>query len=102
MRHEEARSAEAALEGMGLLEGGLDRVEAVERGEALDGAQRATVGLDGEQQAGADGLAVELHRARAADAVLAADVRAVEAGVVADEVGEEQARGDLGLVAVAR
>ena len=58
--------------------------------EALDGAERAAVGLHGEQEAGADGLAVELDGARAADALLAADVRPVQAGVVADEVGEEQ------------
>ena len=55
------------------------------------------VGLDGEHQARADGLAVELHRARAADAVLAADLRAGQA-LVADEVREQRARLDLGLV----
>ena len=38
------------------------------------------------------GLAVEENRARAADPVLAADVRAREAEVLAEEVHEELAR----------
>ena len=42
------------------------------------------------------GSPVELDRARAADAVLAADVGAGEAGLVADEVREQQPRLDLG------
>ena len=52
------------------------------------------VDLHGETQARADGDAVEPHRAGAADAVLAADVRARQAERVADEVGEEQPRLD--------
>ena len=54
--------------------------------------------LYGQQQAGADGLPVELHRAGAADAVLAADVGAGQPRLVADEVGEEQAGLDRALV----
>ena len=54
----------------------------------------AAVDLDREEEAGAHGDAVEPHRARAADAVLAADVRAGEAERVADEVGEQQPRLD--------
>ena len=45
--------------------------------------------------------AVEPHRARAADAVLAADVCPGEAEPVAEEVGEEEARLDLLAVAAA-
>ena len=41
-------------------------------------------------QAGAHGAAVELHGAGAADAVLAADVRAAQAERVAQEVGQQQ------------
>ncbi len=44
----------------------------------------------------ADGLAVEQHRAGAADAVLATDVGAREPEVLAEEVGEGAARLDLG------
>ena len=53
--------------------------------------------LHGEHQARAHWLAVQLHGARAAHAVLAPEVRAREARVVADEVAEQQARLDLAL-----
>ena len=53
------------------------------------------VGLDREQAAAAHRDAVEPHGAGAADAVLAADVRAGEAEAVAEEVGQEQARLDV-------
>src|SRR5262249_36567046 len=76
-----------------LVESLLERVElAAAPGERFDGADRTSARLDGEQQARADRLAVELDRARAADAVLAADVRAGQPGLVADGVGEEEAR----------
>ena len=67
-------------------------------GQALDGQQRAAVGLHGEHQARAHGLAVELDRARPADAVLAADVGAGQPGLVADEVRQQRARLDVALV----
>ena len=47
---------------------------------------RAAVGLHRERQAGARGDAVDAHRAGAADAVLAADVGAGRAELVAQEV----------------
>ena len=72
--------AEAALERVALVERPLERVQRRRRrGEPLDGPQRPAVGLHGEHQAGAHRLAVELHRAGAADAVLAADVGAGQA-----------------------
>ena len=54
--------------------------------------QLGAVGLDGEHQAGARGLAVDEDGAGAADAVLAADVGAGEPEVLAQEVDEELAR----------
>ena len=45
-------------------------------GEALDGRHLVPVGLDGEQRARLDRLAVEQHRAGAARRRVAADVRA--------------------------
>ena len=73
-------------------EGLLERVEGaglVGGGEALDRGDVGAVGLAGEQQAGPDGDAVEPDGARPAHAVLAADVRAPQAEVVAEEVGEQ-------------
>ena len=70
----------------------LERVELAVLHEALDRQDLRAVGLDGEHDAGARGLAIEQDRARAADPVLAADVRAREAEVLAQEVHEELAR----------
>ena len=66
--------------------------------QALDRRHRGAVDLDGEHQARAHRLTVHQHGAGAADAVLAADVRAGEAELVAQEVAEEQARLDVGGV----
>ena len=60
---------------------------------------RAAVDLDGEQHAALHRLPVELHGARAAVAGVAADVRAGQVEVVAEEVHEQAARLDLALVA---
>ena len=55
----------------------LQRAErAVGRGEPFDGLHLVPVGLHGEHDAGPRRLAVEEHRAGAADAVLAPDMRA--------------------------
>src|SRR5207249_11606900 len=59
--------------------------------EPLHGGQLRPVGLDGEQQAGTRGLAVDEDRARTADAVLATDVRAREPEVFPDEIDQELA-----------
>src|SRR5207253_2071887 len=85
-------SAEAALQGVMRAE----RLMQPPPLEPLDGANLTPVGLDGKRQARADGDAVELDGARAADAVLAADVRPRQAALVPQEVGEEQPGLDLG------
>jgi hypothetical protein len=55
-------------------------------GQRFHRPDRAPVDLHREHEAGAHRLAVDLHRARAADPVLAADVRAPHAEVVAQAV----------------
>ena len=62
------------------------------RRQAFDGAQSAAIGLHRERQAGARRHAVDLDRAGAADAVLAADMGAGRAEHVAQEVGQQHAR----------
>ena len=62
---------------------------AVVAGQVLDRADVRAVGLDGEHHAALDGLAVELDGAGAAVAGVAADVRAREVEIVADEVHEQ-------------
>src|SRR3712207_769863 len=86
--HQEAGRAEPTLQAVVLPERLLDGVQLVAGGQALDRGELGSVGLDGEQQAGPDRFTVHQHRAGAAHAVLAADVRAGEAEVLAEEVGE--------------
>ena len=96
--HDHARRAVAALQRVAILEGLLDRMQrAVLGGERLDGADLVAGGLHREGQARAAGLAVDQHRAGAADAVLAADMGAGEAELVAEEIGEEHANADVAL-----
>ena len=97
--HHEAGGAEAALQGVGLVEGFLDGMQMIGvGGQALDGEDVVAVGLHREEQAGADGLAVEKDGAGAADAMLAAHVGAGQVQVVADEVAEQQAGLHLALI----
>jgi hypothetical protein len=92
---DEARRAEAALQRVVLAEGLLQRREIIVVGQSLDGDDLAAFGLDREDQAGAYRLAVHQHGAGAADAVLAANVSAGEAKLVAQTIRESQPRLDL-------
>ena len=75
----------------------LQRVQAVRaRCHALHGRETVTARLDGEHQARPNRLPVELHRACPAHTVFAAQVSPRQAGLIADEVGEQEARLDLG------
>ncbi len=77
----------------------LQRMEStVLVGQALDGRNFMVVGLHGEHQAGAYGLAVEQDGAGAADAVLAADMGAGQRQIVTQKIAEQQARFDKTLI----
>ena len=83
-RQHEARRAEAALQGMTFMKGLLHGVERrVGRRQAFDRRHVVALGLDGEHQAGPDRRSIEEHRAAPANTVLAPNVRAGEAEVVA-------------------
>src|SRR5437667_35776 len=86
------RGAEAALQPVMLPERLLERVQPSVAHQSLHGRDVGAVRLHGEHQAGARGLAVDEHGAGAADAVLATDVGAGEAEVLAQEVHEQLAR----------
>src|SRR5438309_665597 len=90
-RHEHAWRAESALEPVVLAERLLERVELAVAHEPLDRQKLGAVGLDRQHDAGTRGFAVEQNSARAADAVLAADVRARQAQVLAEEIHEQLA-----------
>jgi hypothetical protein len=74
------------------MEALLDRIQLAVALEALDGHDLAAVGLHGQDGARLDGHAVEQHRARAAVRGVAADVRAGQPQVLAQEVDEQQPR----------
>ena len=59
-RHEDAGGTEAALQAVGLAEGGLQRMQRLAiRRQAFDGCEHVAVGLDGKEQAGPHRLAIE-------------------------------------------
>src|SRR4051794_13685796 len=86
---DQPRRAEAALHAAGLDERALPLVQlAVGRRDPLDGHDLAALGLRGKHETRADELAVEVHRARAALALLARVLRAGEVEVLAQR-GEQ-------------
>ena len=99
--HEEAGGAEAALQRVVIAEGLLQIRQLLAVGEPFHGAYLGAVSLNAEDQAGADRGVVQDHRAGTADAVLAAQVRAGVAQVVAEHVGERPARLDDQVVVAA-
>ena len=91
-RHQDAGGAEAALQGVMPPEGLLEDAKLALSGETFDCAHRSAVALDRELRAAAYGPSVDQHGAGAAHAVLAADVRAVQAQLVTQEIREQPAR----------
>src|SRR5712691_8726912 len=90
-------SAVAALQAVRLAEAVLQHAHrTVGLRETLDGGDTVAVRLHRVHEARPYRLPVEHHRARAAYAVLAADVRAGEAKVFAQPVHQRQARRHLG------
>src|SRR6266545_1026057 len=86
--HQHPRRAVAALEGMIVAERLLERMQPSVVGEALDRLDRGAVRLDGQHHAALDRLAVVEDRAGATVAGVAADVRAGQLEVVAEEVDQ--------------
>ncbi len=89
-----AGRAIAVLQRVALLERELPIGDGAGIGKALDSLHLGAVALHREHQTAADDLAVEQHRAGAADAVLAADMGAGERKIVAQEVDQGLARFD--------
>ena len=81
------------MQGVIVAERILQRREAVRRRrQALDGADVGAFGLHRKREAGTRRHTVDLHRAGAADAMLAADMRAGRAEHMADEIAQQHAR----------
>src|SRR5438045_1733363 len=80
-RHQLPRRAEAALRGVVIDEGLLQRAQPAVACETLDGLDRPAIGPHRQLAAGVDGTAVEQHRAGAAFTAIAADLGPGEADV---------------------
>src|SRR2546426_11150070 len=94
--HHHARRAEAALQPVAVVEGHLHRVQlAVLRRQALDGGDLGAMHLCGQHVAGLHRLAIDVHGAGTALRRVAADVRAGEAQVLAQELDEQGRWRDL-------
>ena len=87
-RHQLARRAESALRAITGDERRLKRIEPAVLGEPLDRLDGATVGPDRELTARVDGDAIEMHRARAALATVAADLGPRQVEAVTEQLGE--------------
>src|SRR5712691_12687851 len=88
-RHDQARGAEAALDGAALAESLLHRVQPLAFGEPLDRDDAVPVRLRRQHEARTDERAVEQHRAGTALALLAGVLRARQAEPLAER--EEEA-----------
>src|SRR5262245_56800678 len=89
-----AGRAVAALQRIARLECGLQVGDLALIGHALDGLDARAVALHREHQTTAHDHAIDAHRTGAADAVLAADMAAGEAQVLAQEIDQSLARID--------
>ena len=94
-RHDHPRRAVAALQPVVLHERLLHRVQLAVGGEALDREDVGAVGLDGEHRAALHRLAVDVDGARAARRRVAADVRAGQLELLAQELHEQRPRLDV-------
>jgi hypothetical protein len=96
-RDDEARRAEAALDGAGVDERLLHRMQVLVPREPLDRHDLVALRLGAEHETGADERAVEQHRARAALALLARVLRAGELERVSEHHEEALAAPEVGL-----
>src|SRR5574340_433996 len=87
-RHEEAGRAETALQRMFFMEGFLDRMQVLRSAKRFHRLDFVPVGHHREHDAGTNRLTVKKNGACAAQAVLAPDVRAGKAEIMADEVAQ--------------
>src|SRR5262249_59700975 len=86
--HQEARRAEAALQSVMVPESLLQRMQLVSIGEPFDGPDACAFRLHRKHQARTYRLVLYQYRASATHAVLAAEMRAREAALLAQRIGQ--------------
>src|SRR6202171_6862980 len=84
--HQHCRRAKAALQRIAIAKGGLQIGDLTAVGQSLDGLDRCAVCLHRQHQAGTNDLAVDAHRTRAADPMLATDMRPCQLQMLPQEV----------------
>src|SRR5581483_10274495 len=94
-RENESRRAVTALQRAEFHERFLQGMQFVFVAQAFDSQNLAPVVVEGEKRAGAHRLAVEQHRAGAADLNIAAELRASQSKLLAHELQQRQPRLDL-------
>src|SRR6266436_7372585 len=99
--HQHARRAIAALQRVAIAKGGLQVGDFAAIGQAFDGLDRPAVGLHREHQAGSDDFIVYPHRAGAAHAMLATDMRSRQMQMFPQKVREIEPRQDMRIDALA-
>jgi hypothetical protein len=87
-----SRSAETALQPVTFPKGLLNRMEFLPLRQTFDGQHIGAISLDRKDRAGLDGGVVEHHRARPADAGLAAYVGARQPDHIPKKMNQEQPR----------
>ena len=95
--HDHAGRAVAALQAVFFPEPFLQRVQLVTLGEPFDGDDLGAICLDREDRTRFGAAAIDEHGAGATLARVAADVRASEIELFAQEVHEEHSRLDVAL-----
>src|SRR5437660_801743 len=94
---QQAGRAEAALRRIAGDELALQLGELAALGQPFDRVDPTAGNLRGEREAAARGMAVDQHRAGAADAVLAAEMRAGQLQLLAQKIRQMLARLDAAL-----
>jgi hypothetical protein len=96
--HQNAWGAEATLYGVSFPEGFLKGMQVIHGSQSFDCENLMAVGLHSKHQAGPDRFSIKQNGASATYTVLAADVRASQAKLMAQEIAQQQARLDGALV----
>ena len=99
--HQHARRAEAALQRIAIAKRRLQIGDLAAVGQSLDGLDGGAVRLHRQHQAGAHDLAIDAHRAGAANPMLAADMRSRQLQMLAQEIRQIKPRQNLRLDALA-
>ena len=89
---EHSRRAKAALQRVAIAKGGLEVGDLATIGQSFNGYDRRAVCLHRQHQAGTNDLAVDAHRACAANPMLAADMRSGQLQMLAQEVRQVKTR----------